>query len=175
MAQALGIVAVDLDVAVKGLHLGGTVEGIVAVPGLVVPEQISRHIIEQLPGIAGPPVGAGSGNPFPVRPAYAVSIGGPWRGLRWRAHQYMIPFWVPRVLSSLWFLIRFRLQILLHIGICADIVGDFPRGQVLGKLSHGSSKIVLLVRVGPCREQHFHDFKSLLIYLFTLFFAGIVA
>ena len=35
MAQALGVVAVDLDVAVKGLHLGGTVKGVVAVPGLV--------------------------------------------------------------------------------------------------------------------------------------------
>ena len=35
MPQALGVVAVDLDVAVKGLHLGGAVEGVVAVPGLV--------------------------------------------------------------------------------------------------------------------------------------------
>ena len=39
MAQALGIVAVDLDVPVKGLHLGGAVEGIVAVPGLIVRQQ----------------------------------------------------------------------------------------------------------------------------------------
>ena len=35
MAQALGVVAVDLDIAVKGLHLGGAVEGIIAVLGLV--------------------------------------------------------------------------------------------------------------------------------------------
>ena len=41
MPQALGIVAVDLDVAVKGLHLGGAVEGVVTVPGLVVCQQVA--------------------------------------------------------------------------------------------------------------------------------------
>ena len=45
MAQALGVVAVDLDVAVKGLHLGGAVEGIVTVPGLVVRQQVACFLI----------------------------------------------------------------------------------------------------------------------------------
>ena len=47
MAQALGIVAVDLDVAVKGLHLGGAVEGVVAVPGLVVRQQVACVVITE--------------------------------------------------------------------------------------------------------------------------------
>src|SRR5699024_2841525 len=47
MAQALGIVAVDLDVPVKGLHLGGAVEGIVAVPGLIVRQQVACMIIAE--------------------------------------------------------------------------------------------------------------------------------
>ena len=46
MAQPLGIVAVDLDVAVKGLHLGGAVEGVVTVPGLVVRQQVACQNIE---------------------------------------------------------------------------------------------------------------------------------
>ena len=47
MAQALGIVAVDLDVAVNGLHLGGAVEGVVAVPGLVVRQQVACMVIAE--------------------------------------------------------------------------------------------------------------------------------
>ena len=47
MAQPLGIVAVDLDVAVKGLHLGGAVEGVVAVPGLVVRQQVAYMVIAE--------------------------------------------------------------------------------------------------------------------------------
>ena len=47
MAQALGIVAVDLDVAVKGLHLGGAVEGVVAVPSLVVHQQVACMVIAE--------------------------------------------------------------------------------------------------------------------------------
>ena len=47
MPQALGIVAVDLDVAVKGLHLGGAVEGVVAVPGLVVRQQVACVVIAE--------------------------------------------------------------------------------------------------------------------------------
>ena len=41
MAQALGVVAVDLDIAVKGFHPGGTVKGVVAVPGLIVCQQVA--------------------------------------------------------------------------------------------------------------------------------------
>ena len=47
MTQPLGIVAVDLDVAVKGLHLGGAVEGVVAVPGLVVRQQVACMVIAE--------------------------------------------------------------------------------------------------------------------------------
>ena len=47
MAQALGVVAVDLDVAVKGLHLGGAVEGVVAVPGLVIRQQVACMVIAE--------------------------------------------------------------------------------------------------------------------------------
>ena len=47
MAQALGIVAVDLDVPVKGLHLGGAVEGIIAVPGLIVRQQVACMVIAE--------------------------------------------------------------------------------------------------------------------------------
>jgi len=36
MAQALGVVAVDLDIAVKGFHPGGTVKGVVTVPGIII-------------------------------------------------------------------------------------------------------------------------------------------
>ena len=45
MPQALGVVAVDLDVAIKGLHLGGAVEGVVAVPGLVIRQQVACMVI----------------------------------------------------------------------------------------------------------------------------------
>ena len=47
MPQAFGIVAVDLDVAVKGLHLCGAVESIVAVPGLIVRQQVACMIIAE--------------------------------------------------------------------------------------------------------------------------------
>ena len=47
MPQPLDIVAVDLDVAVKGLHLGGAVEGVVAVPGLVVRQQVACMVIAE--------------------------------------------------------------------------------------------------------------------------------
>ena len=47
MAQALGIVAVDLDVAIKGLHLHRPVEGVVTVPGLIVRQQVACMIIAE--------------------------------------------------------------------------------------------------------------------------------
>ena len=47
MAQALGVVAVDLDVPVKGLYLGGAVEGIVVVPGLIVRQQVACMVIAE--------------------------------------------------------------------------------------------------------------------------------
>src|SRR5699024_2595782 len=50
MPQALGIVAVDLDVPVKGLHLCGAVEGIVVVPGLIVRQQVACMIIAEKGG-----------------------------------------------------------------------------------------------------------------------------
>ena len=52
MAQALGIVAVDLDVAVKGFHPGGTVKGVVAVPGLIVCQQVACMVITEESGCA---------------------------------------------------------------------------------------------------------------------------
>ena len=45
--QALGVVAVHLDVSVKGLHLGGAVEGIIAVPGLVIRQQVACMVIAE--------------------------------------------------------------------------------------------------------------------------------
>ena len=47
MPQPFGVVAVDLDIAVKGLHLGGAVEGVVAVPGLIVREQVTCMVIAE--------------------------------------------------------------------------------------------------------------------------------
>ena len=47
MAQALGIVAVDLDIAVKGLYLHRPVEGVVTVPGLIVRQQVACMIIAE--------------------------------------------------------------------------------------------------------------------------------
>ena len=47
MAQALGVVAVDLDIAVKGFHPGGTVKGVVAVPGLIVRQQVACMVIAE--------------------------------------------------------------------------------------------------------------------------------
>ena len=43
--QALGIVAVELDMAVKGLHLLRAVEGVVAVAGLIVHQQVAGVVI----------------------------------------------------------------------------------------------------------------------------------
>ena len=50
MAQALGVVAVDLDVPVKGFHPGGTVKGVVAVPGLIVCQQVACMVIAEKGG-----------------------------------------------------------------------------------------------------------------------------
>ena len=50
MAQALGVVAVDLDIAVKGFHPGGTVKGVVAVPGLIVCQQVACMVIAEKGG-----------------------------------------------------------------------------------------------------------------------------
>ena len=47
MPQALGVVAVHLDVSVKSLHLDGAVEGIVAVPGLIVRQQVACMVIAE--------------------------------------------------------------------------------------------------------------------------------
>ena len=47
MAQALGVVTVDLDIAVKGFHPGGTVKGVVAVPGLIVCQQVACMVITE--------------------------------------------------------------------------------------------------------------------------------
>ena len=47
MAQALGVVAVDLDVAIKGLHLHRPVEGVVTVPGLIVRQQVACMVITE--------------------------------------------------------------------------------------------------------------------------------
>ena len=52
MAQALGVVAVDLDIAVKGFHPGGTVKGVVAVPGLIVCQQVACMVITEESGCA---------------------------------------------------------------------------------------------------------------------------
>ena len=52
MAQALGVVAVDLDIAVKGFHHGGTVKGVVAVPGLIVCQQVACMVITEESGCA---------------------------------------------------------------------------------------------------------------------------
>ena len=45
IAQALGVITIDLYIAVKGLHLGGAVEGVIAVPGLVVHQQVTGVVI----------------------------------------------------------------------------------------------------------------------------------
>ena len=52
MAQALGVVAVDLDIAVKGFHPGGTVKGVVAVPGLIVCQQVACLVVTEECGCA---------------------------------------------------------------------------------------------------------------------------
>ena len=52
MPQALSVVAVDLDVPVKGLHLCGAVEGIVVVPGLIVRQQVACMAITEESGCA---------------------------------------------------------------------------------------------------------------------------
>ena len=54
VAQALRVIAVYLHVAVKGLHLYRPVEGVVAVPGLVVLEQVAGVVILEGGGHAAP-------------------------------------------------------------------------------------------------------------------------
>ena len=54
VAQALGVIAVYLHIAVKGLHLHRPVEGVVAVPGLVVLEQVAGVVILEGGGHAAP-------------------------------------------------------------------------------------------------------------------------
>ena len=45
--QALRVVAVALHVAVKGLHLGCPVEGVVAIPGLVIHQQVTSVVVPE--------------------------------------------------------------------------------------------------------------------------------
>ena len=47
MAQPFSNVAIDLNVAIKGLHLGGAVEGVVTVPGLIVRQQVACMVITE--------------------------------------------------------------------------------------------------------------------------------
>ena len=54
VAQALRVIAVYLHIAVKGLHLHRPVEGVVAVPGLVVLEQVAGVVILEGGGHAAP-------------------------------------------------------------------------------------------------------------------------
>ena len=54
VAQALRVVVVHLYAAVKGLHLHRPVEGVVAVPGLVVLEQVAGVVILEGGGHAAP-------------------------------------------------------------------------------------------------------------------------
>ena len=54
VAQALRVIAVYLHVAVKGLHLHRPVEGVVAVPCLVVLEQVARIVVLEGGGHAAP-------------------------------------------------------------------------------------------------------------------------
>ena len=54
VAQALRVITVYLHIAVKGLHLHRPVEGVVAVPGLVVLEQVAGVVILEGGGHAAP-------------------------------------------------------------------------------------------------------------------------
>ena len=54
VAQALRVITVYLHIAVKGLHLHRPVEGVVAVPGLVVLEQVARIVVLEGGGHAAP-------------------------------------------------------------------------------------------------------------------------
>ena len=54
VAQALRVIAVYLHVAVKALHLHRPVEGVVAVPSLVVPEQVAGVVVLEGRGHAAP-------------------------------------------------------------------------------------------------------------------------
>ena len=54
VAQALRVVVVHLYAAVKGLHLHRPVEGVVAVPCLVVLEQVARIVVLEGGGHAAP-------------------------------------------------------------------------------------------------------------------------
>ena len=54
VAQALRVITVYLHIAVKGLHLHRPVEGVVAVPCLVVLEQVARIVVLEGGGHAAP-------------------------------------------------------------------------------------------------------------------------
>ena len=54
VTQALRVIAVYLHVAVKALHLHRPVEGVVAVPSLVVPEQVAGVVVLEGRGHAAP-------------------------------------------------------------------------------------------------------------------------
>lgn len=59
--QALSVIAIELDMAVKGLHLLRAVEGVVAIAGLVVYQQVAgvvvlKHGGDAALGIGGQPV-----------------------------------------------------------------------------------------------------------------------
>ena len=54
VAQSLRIIAVYLHIAVKGLHLHRPVEGVVAVPRLVVPKQVAGVVVLEGRGHAAP-------------------------------------------------------------------------------------------------------------------------
>ena len=54
VAQSLRIIAVYLHIAVKGLHLHCPVKGVVAVPGLVILEQVARIVVLEGGGHAAP-------------------------------------------------------------------------------------------------------------------------
>ena len=62
IAQALGVIAVELDMAAKGLHLLRTVEGVIAVAGLVVHQQVAGVVVLEHGG--DPTLGVG-GQPVP--------------------------------------------------------------------------------------------------------------
>ena len=54
VAQALRVVVVHLYAAVKGLHLHRPVEGVVAVPRLVIPKQVAGVVVLEGRGHAAP-------------------------------------------------------------------------------------------------------------------------
>ena len=54
VAQALRVITVYLHIAVKGLHLHRPVEGVVAVPRLVIPKQVAGVVVLEGRGHAAP-------------------------------------------------------------------------------------------------------------------------